>query len=179
MKNILAGIVFVGLTVFLLRETFPVMSDDFSKKTAYHFFDVPITKNMAEKLSQCKSYNRNYKYPLFKTIWVPYTKGRFKLKINPMPDGYCRIVAKNPHYHVGYDIPVEVAKEIGRLMLSNCFSEEYDLSKLKQFIGCIDEKIYYSNDGQYVVDALKKIETYLAHWRTKDTNQILKCMRKD
>lgn len=156
----------------LIKAMVTRLFDDFSQESQYHFFHIPITKQLAKNLSECKPYHRNYKYTFFQTIWIPYYKGTFSLSINPSQDDYCRISAKNSHYKFEYDIPVGLAKYVGNLMLNYCFSSKRDLTELKKFVSCVDENIHYSTGEQYIVDALRDIENYIAKWNTNDMKQI-------
>ena len=148
------------------------MFDDCSKEAGYHFFNVPITEKMAENLSECKSYHRNYKYSMFYSIWNPYYKGKFEIKVNPLQNGYCRISARSSHYKVEYDVPDNLAKYVGNLMLKYCFSSEQDLTELKQYVSCIDKGIHYSEGKQYIVDVLRDIEGYISHWDATNVAKI-------
>ena len=161
------------ICLILLIKAIPTrLSDDSSEKSQHHFFHMPITKQLAESLSKCHPYHRDYKYPLSQVMWVPYYKGTFSLSINPAQNDYCQISAQSPHYKFEYNIPVKLAEYIGNLMQNYCFSSQKDLAELKQFASCMNERTYYSTGAQYMADVLRDIENYIAKWDTDNIRKI-------
>ncbi|MBO6282229.1 MAG: hypothetical protein J6N49_06865 [Alphaproteobacteria bacterium] len=152
------------------------MFDDSSRESEYHFFYVPITEKLAESLSECRSYKRSYKYPFFKVTWQPYFSGRYNLKIEPLQNGYCRISAQNRHYKKEYDIPADLAKYVGKLMMKYCLDHK-DFAGLKQFVSCLSRtnQSYHDSsdeDYYYIKEALEDIEYYISKLDAKNVAKV-------